>query len=66
VVEKERLILASHGVGILPGEQSPVTHHFPGLQAVKRHEEAYIYRGLEGLGREAFQASIGLFPIQSN
>jgi hypothetical protein len=61
-----RLILASHSVGMLLGEQSPATDHFSGLQAVKRHEEAQVYRGLEGLRREAFQALVELFPIQSN
>jgi hypothetical protein len=40
VGEQERLILASHGVGRLSGEQSPATHHFPVLKVVKRHEDA--------------------------
>jgi hypothetical protein len=66
VGKKEKLSLASHGVGILSGEQSLASHHFLGLQVVKRHEEAHVYRVLEGLGREAFQASVGLFLIQSN
>ena len=64
--EQARLSLSSHGVGRLSGEQSPVTHHFPELQVVKRHKEAQGCQGLEGLEREAFQASVGLFPVQSN
>jgi hypothetical protein len=66
VEEKENISLASHCVGRLLGGQSPTTHHFLGLQAVKRHKEALVYRELEGIGREAFQASVGLFPVQSN
>jgi hypothetical protein len=56
VEEQAKSSWASHGVGRLLGEQSPATHHFQGLQAVKRHEEAQGCRGLEGLGKEAFQA----------
>jgi hypothetical protein len=66
VEEQEKICLASHSARRLLGEQSPTTHHFSGLQAVKRHEEAQVYWGLEGLVREASQALFGLFPIQSN
>jgi hypothetical protein len=66
VEEKGRLSWASHGVGRLLGEQSPATHHFQGRQAIKRHEEAQGCRGLVGLGKEAFQAWVGLLPAQSN
>jgi hypothetical protein len=65
VGEKEKLIFSIHGVGRLLVGQSPSTHHFWGLQAVKRQKEAQIYQGLEGLGMEAFQASVGLFLFQS-
>jgi hypothetical protein len=66
VEEQVKLSLASHDVGRLSSEQSPATHHFLGFQAVKRHEEAQECQGLEGIGKEAFQASVGLFPVQSN
>jgi hypothetical protein len=66
VEEKAKISLSSHGVGRLMGGQSPATYHFLGLQVVKRHEEAQVYRGLEGHGREAFQASVGLFHVQYN
>jgi hypothetical protein len=48
--------LASHDVGKLWGGQSPTIHHFQGPWFVRRHEKAQGYRGLAGLGKEAFQA----------
>jgi hypothetical protein len=56
VEEEAKTSWASHDVGRLSGGQSPAIHHFQGPQAVRRHEEVQGYRGLAGLGREAFQA----------
>jgi hypothetical protein len=66
VGEHEKLRFSSHSVERLLGGQSPATNHFWGLYVLKRHEEEQGYQGLEGLGMDAFQASVGLFPVKSN
>jgi hypothetical protein len=52
--EAARTSWASHDVGRLSGGQSPAIHHFQGPWVAMRHEEVRGYRGLSGVGKEAF------------
>jgi len=56
VDEQVKTSWAIQDVGRLSGGKSPAIHHFQGPPVVRIHEEIQGYRGLAGLGKEAFQA----------